>query len=80
MTATIQQLFAVCVLLTKCEKICAAGVLPEQDEQMLRFLIAKVCRTFEIPTLAERPANQNANPDQQLSLVAQEMERGDSLC
>lgn len=80
MTATLQQLVAASALITKCEKLCAQGLLPESDEQTLRYLLTKVCRAFEIPTLAERPANSNANPDQQLSLVAQEMGRGDSLC
>jgi hypothetical protein len=79
MTASLPQLLAASALVVKCEKLCSAGLLPEQDEQTLRYLLTKVCRAFEIPTLAERPANSNADLNQQLSLVAQEMERGDSL-
>lgn len=75
MTANLQQLLAASALIVKCEKICALGALPESDEQTLRFLIAKVCKAFEIPCLAERPANTNADPDMQLSAVVLEMER-----
>lgn len=75
MTATLQQLLAVSALVVKCEKLCGSGVLPEADEQTLRFLIAKVCKAFEIPSVAERPANNNADMDAQISAVVLEMAR-----
>ena len=75
MSMGLQQLLAASCLVVKCEKLCASGVLPESDEQTLRFLIAKVCKAFEIPTLAERPANANDDHDAQLEAVAIEMQR-----
>lgn len=75
MTANLQQLLAASALVVKCEKLCGSGVLPESDEQTLRFLIVKVCKAFEIPTIAERPANNNADMDAQIKGVVIEMAR-----
>lgn len=71
----LQQLLAASALVVKCEKLCASGVLPESEEQTLRYLIIKVCKAFEIPTIAERPANNNADMDAQIGAVVIEMAR-----
>jgi len=54
--AELQQLLAASALLVTCEKIAGSGVLPEHEEQDLRRLIARACKAFEIPTIAERGA------------------------
>jgi hypothetical protein len=57
------------------ERIASSGILPEADEAEIRQLICRACRAFEIPTLAERPANGNADMDAQIDAVAIEMAR-----
>lgn len=54
MTNSLQQLLAASALLVTCEKIAGSGRLPEAEEKDLRILIVRVCRAFEIPTIAER--------------------------
>jgi hypothetical protein len=58
--ASLQELLAATALIVTCEKIAASGVLSEQDEQALRLILAKACRTFEIPSIAERPQRVSA--------------------
>lgn len=73
MTARLQQLLAASVLVTFCERLAREGKLPEADEKKLRELTVKVCNAFEIPTLAERPANSNCDLDYQLTAMAIEL-------
>lgn len=71
MTNRLQQLLAASALVVFCERLAREGKLAERDETFLRELTVKVCRAFEIPTLAERPvANSNNDPDYQLASVA----------
>lgn len=57
MTASLQQLLAASACIVALERICSSGVLPESDEASIRLLICRACRSFEIPTIAERPSN-----------------------
>jgi hypothetical protein len=59
--ATLQQLLAASALLVTCERLVGTGKLPEADEQELRMLIVRVCRAFDIPTIAEREFNNVVN-------------------
>lgn len=52
--ASLQELLAASTLIVTCEKLIALGRLPEQDEQALRIILVKVCRAFQMPTIAER--------------------------
>lgn len=54
MTNQLQQLLAASALLVTCERLVGSGRLPEDEEKNLRLLIVRVCRAFEIPTIAER--------------------------
>lgn len=56
MTANLQQLLAASALIVRLERIATSGILPENDEADIRRLICRACRAFEIPTIAERPA------------------------
>ncbi|MHC2163100.1 hypothetical protein [Bradyrhizobium ottawaense] len=51
---TLQQRLAASALLVTCEKIAAAGWLPEREEQSLRALLPRVYQTFNVPSPAER--------------------------
>lgn len=68
----LQQLLAASALIVTCEKIVASGRLPETDEQNLRQLIARCCRAYQIPTVAERASTvaNDTDFDAQLVLVA----------
>lgn len=50
----ITELLAASALITTLERICSSGVLSDADEQDARLLIARSCRAFELPTIAER--------------------------
>jgi hypothetical protein len=65
--ASLQELLATSALLVTCEKIAGSGRLPEDEERDLRVLIVRVCRAFDIPTIAEREF------DNVVSLVGLEM-------
>ena len=52
----LHQQLAASSLIVFCEKIAGSGNLPEPDEITLRELIVKVCRAYDMPTVAERPA------------------------
>ncbi|MDB5584848.1 MAG: hypothetical protein JWR80_10024 [Bradyrhizobium sp.] len=52
--ADLRELLAASALITTCEKIAGSGFLPEADEQALRLVIAKACKAFEFPSIAER--------------------------
>ena len=54
---SLQQLLAASALITTCERICAMGYLPENEEQDIRVLIARASRAFQIDTIAERSAS-----------------------
>lgn len=58
----LQQLLAASAMIVSLEKIAAAGVLPEAEEQKIRVLIIQACRAFEIPSIAERPAPHLVEP------------------
>lgn len=74
MSANLQQLLAASACIVSLERIASSGVLPESDEAQVRQIICRACRAFQIPTLAERPANSNADLDAQLGAVAAEMQ------
>lgn len=57
MTATLQQLMAASALIVTMERIASRGILPPDEEASIRLLICRACRSFEIPTIAERPSN-----------------------
>lgn len=52
--ANLQELLVASALITTCESICTKGLLPESEEQNLRELIARCCRAFNVPSIAER--------------------------
>lgn len=52
--ATLTELLAASALIVTCESICASGMLPEEEERDIRILIAKCCRAFNVPSIAER--------------------------
>jgi hypothetical protein len=56
MTTSLQQLLAASALIVTCERIASSGILSEDEEASIRRLICRACRAFEIPTIAERPA------------------------
>lgn len=71
MQPPLQQLLAASALIVTCEKIVAAGWLPETEERNLRLLIGRACRAYQITSIAERkPAANDSDFDTQLTLVA----------
>jgi hypothetical protein len=71
--ADLQELLAVSAMVTSCEQIVAAGVLPEAREAELRILIVRVSRAFGMPTVSERTptpaANTNYTIERQLAAI-----------
>ena len=53
----LQQLLAASALISALEHICSSGILAEEDEAEVRIIIARCCRAFEFPTIAERGAD-----------------------
>lgn len=54
---TIAQRDAVICLLTRAELAVETGKLPVSHESQLRYHIARVCKLFGIPTIAERDSS-----------------------
>lgn len=77
MTNRLQQLLAASNLVIFCENLARAGRLTEGEEACLRELTVKTCNAFEIPTLAERPANSNCDLDYQLTAMAVELAKSE---
>jgi hypothetical protein len=59
-TASLQQLLAASNLLVFAERMASSGRLSEQEEADVRLMIVRVCKAFDIPTLAERPIKQDS--------------------
>lgn len=56
MTNQLQQLLAASACIVTLERLASSGRLPENEEAEIRQLICRACNAFEIPTIAERPA------------------------
>ena len=69
MTDQLQQFLAANALIVTCEQIVGDGLLPEAEEQVMRLLIAKCCKAFEIPSIAERVPANDTSFDSQLDLI-----------
>lgn len=65
---SLQQLLAASAAVVTLEKIASSGVLPESEEQNVRVLIVRICRTFTFDSIAERVEFDNV-----VSLVDREM-------
>jgi 6,7-dimethyl-8-ribityllumazine synthase len=50
----LQQLLAASNLLVFAERMASSGRLSEEEEKEVRVMIVRVCKAFDIPTVAER--------------------------
>lgn len=75
MTTSLQHLCAAAAMHARLEKIVVMGILPEDLELDTRLLIQRAGKAFALDSVAERPANNNADMDAQISAVVIEMAR-----
>jgi hypothetical protein len=74
MTDNLQHRLAASALISTLERICSSGVLSPEDECDARLLIARSCRAFSIPTIAERVIQVGDHDEERiLDLVREEM-------
>lgn len=55
-TANLQQLLAASNLIVFAERMASSGRLTEEEEKDVRLMVCRVCKAFNIPTIAERPS------------------------
>lgn len=71
--ASLNELWAASALIVTCEKLISSGKLSEVDERNLRLLIARCCRAFNVPSIAERPIDDDLTYARMVEAVTREM-------